>query len=117
MSHLAGQQLGQLRPANTTAASIFSPGSGETGHIKGIFICNLTALVVKYRLFVDDDGSTFDETTALFFDIEIKANATHVLKLSGFEISMDDETGNFGVRTDTNNALNFTLFGGIETTT
>ncbi len=102
------KQLGQLRPANTTAASLYSPGVGVTAIIKSIVICNTTGTSAKFRIFLDDDGTTYDETTALFYDVTIAANTT--VQVDTF-YAMNDSSGNLAVRTDTNDALTFTCFG------
>lgn len=102
------KQLGQLRPANTTAASLYSPGTGVTAIIKTIVICNQTSSSAKFRIFLDDDGTTYDESTALFFDIDIGPNSTdHV----DTYYAMNNPSGNLAVRTDTNSAITFTCFG------
>lgn len=105
-----GSQLGQLRPANTTAASIYSPASSIEAQITAIMICNTGGVAVKFRLFHDDDGTTYDETSALFWDISLIADETVTLT---FEkgIYMDVSTGNFAVRTSVANALTFTIYG------
>jgi len=105
---LQEKQLGQLRPANTTAASLYSPGTNVTGIAKNLWVCNTTSASAKFRVFVDDDGTTYDETTALFFDVILCGNTSVQIDLFA---SMNDPAGNFAVRTDTNNALTFTLFG------
>lgn len=102
------KQLGQLRPANTTAASIYSPGASTTAIIKTITISNTTSSNAKYRIFVDDNGTTFDQTTATHYDIIIPGNTTDLIDTYWV---MDDSTGNIGVRTDTANAITFTVFG------
>ena len=105
---LQEKQLGQLRPADTTAASLYSPAALVTAIIKNLVVCNTTAVTATFRIFVDDDGTTYDETTALFFDAEILGNTT--VSFTAFA-AMNDSNGNFAVRTDTANALTFTLFG------
>ena len=102
------KQLGQLRPANTTAASLYSPGASVDAVVKSIVICNTSGAAAKARVFHDDNGSTYNETTALAWDINILADATVVLELF---VAMDDDTGNLAVRTDTNDALTFTAYG------
>ena len=105
---LQEKQLGQLRPANTTAASLYSPGASTTTIIKTIVICNTTSASAKYRIFLDDDGTTYDQTTAAFYDVAIGANSTdHV----DTYYAMNNSAGNLAVRTDTNDALTFTCFG------
>ena len=112
MSTITEKQLGQLRPANTTAASLYSPAASTTWVAKTLIICNTTTALAKARVFHDEDGSTYDETTALFWDMEIDPGESAVIDglLSG-----STAAGNVGVRTDTNSALTFTLYG-IEVT-
>lgn len=102
------RQLGQLRPANTTAASLYSPGTGVTTRVELIVVCNQSGSSAKYRIFMDDNGTTYDQTTALFYDILLGADQSDSIEGSYF---MDDVDGNLAVRTDTNNALTFTCFG------
>lgn len=102
------KQLGQLRPVNTIAASLYSPGASITAIITTIVICNTTASEAKFRIFLDDDGTTYDQTTALFYDITLAGNAT--VQIDTYYV-IDNSLGNLAVRTDTNNALTFTGFG------
>lgn len=103
------KQLGQLAPANTTAASIYSPpDASTTGIIKTIVICNTTATSAKFRIFFDDNGTSYVAGTALFYDVPIEANST--VEIDTF-LAMSDNTGNLAVRTDTADALTFTVFG------
>ncbi len=106
--NLQEKQLGQLRPANTTAASLYSPAANTTGIAKNLVVCNTTAATVKFRVFLDDDGTTYDQTTALFYDAMILANTT--VQVDMFN-PMNNSAGNIAVRTDTASALTFTLSG------
>ena len=101
------EQLGQLRPANTTAASLFSPTSGEV-LVKTVTVANVSAASAKFRVFHDDNGTTYDETTALFWDVEVPVGTSAVIEIN---VMMDDASGNLGVRTDTASAFNFTVYG------
>ncbi len=105
---LQEKQLGQLRPANTTAASLYSPASSTTTIAYSLIVCNTSGASAKYRIFHDDNGTTYDQTTALFYDIALAADTTDVIEI---KISANDSTGNIAVRTDTNSALTFTLYG------
>ena len=102
------KQLGQLRPANATAASIYSPGASTTWIAKSIWICNTSGSSCTYRIFHDEDGTTYDETTALAWDAPLAANETVVITglLSGYT-----NAGNVGVRSSVANAITFTLYG------
>ena len=105
---LQEKQLGQLRPANTTAASLYSPGASTTTIAYTLVVCNTSAASAKYRIFHDDDGTPYYETTALFWDIPIATDTTDTIEI---KISANDANGNIAVRTDTNSALTFTLYG------
>lgn len=102
------RELGQLRPSNTTAASVYTPVANTTGIIETIVVCNQTASSVSYRIFLDANGTTFDETTALFFDVSLPANSTDVIETM---VYINQVTGNLGVRTSANNALTFSVYG------
>lgn len=102
------KQLGQLRPANTTAASLYSPGASTTTIIKSIVVANTSGAAAEFRIFLDDDGTTYDETTAHYWDIAIAADTT--VQIDTFW-AMNDANGNLAVRTDTNSAITFTCYG------
>ena len=63
---------------------------------------------MTYRIFVDDNGTTYDESTALFFDVLLPVNTTDTIDV---HILMNDSTGNLAVRTGTANSLTFSAFG------
>jgi len=105
-----GQQLGQSRPANTTAVSIYSPDGDEAAKIFEIIVCNTTTSDATYRIFHDEDGTTYNQTTALFYDVNLTANSTDILELNAW---MNDSTGNLAVRTGTNSAITFTVNGEV----
>lgn len=102
------KQLGQARPGSTSAVSLYSPGASTTGILKNLIICNTTTALANMRVFMDDDGSTYDETTAIFWDVQIDANSTIQIDLHA---GMNDAAGNIAVRTDVADALTFTLYG------
>lgn len=106
-----GKELGQARPANTTAVSIYSPPTGIITKITGITVAETAGAAAKFRIFLDNDGTTYDQTTALFYDVTIPANTTAFPLDRGEALWMDDASGNLAVRTDTNSALTFTVHG------
>lgn len=103
-----GKQLGQARPANTTAVSIYSPDTGMVVRVLNVMACNTTGGAVTFRLFHDNDGTTYDETTALYFDAALAANTTVLLDVNLF---MANPAGNLAVRTSSNSAITFTVYG------
>lgn len=103
-----GSQLGQLRPANTTAASLYSPAASTETRLTQLVITNTSGAAATYRLFIDDDGTTYDETTSIAWDVAIAADTFVIIDLGQY---MNDSTGNFAVRTSVADALTFTLSG------
>ncbi len=101
--------LAQLRPADTNAASLYSPPDNRAVELTKLVICNTTGSAATFRVFLDDNGTTYDQTTALIYDPEIGGNLTWEQDLEGW--GMVDTTGNLAVRTGTADALTFTLFG------
>lgn len=108
----AGSQLAQSRPSGTTATSIYT--ATLRTEITVISICNTTANTAKFGIFHDDDGSTFDQTTALHYTQDIPSYTTVYLNaesLGGITIAPD---GQLGIQTDTASALTFTVYGVTE---
>lgn len=104
------KQLGQSRPSSTTAVSLYSPATSTTAIIKTIVICNTSGASAKYRLFHDDDGTTYDETTAFAWDDEIDPAIDSKVPVE-INICANGSSGNLAVRTDTADALTFTAYG------
>ena len=102
------RQLGQTRPANTSAASIYSPGANTTGVVKTILVANVTNLAAAFSIFIDDNGTTYDENTAIAWKVVVEGNK--VIQFDG-TYPMNDASGNIAVQTDSANYLTFTLMG------
>lgn len=102
------KQLFQSRPSGTSAASVYSPPDSTTTIVKQIIIANTTVGAAAFRLCIDDDGTTYDETTALYWDVSIDANTT--LQINCY-IGMNNTNGNIAFRTDTASALTISGFG------
>jgi len=105
---LPNKQLGQLRPANTDPASLYSPPADTLALLSLLIVCNVSAAEAKFRVFLDDDGTTYDQSTAIYYDRALAANRTEILAL---QLGMSDEAGNLAVRSDVASALTFTLYG------
>ncbi len=109
---MMGDTLGQLRPADTTAVTIYSPVSGVHTKITRVVVCNTASTTQKFRIFLDNDGTTYDETTALFWDIPTPTDTTVEIEGGWW---MNNSSGNLAVRTDSASAFTFTVFG-VENT-
>ena len=105
---MAFKQLGQTRPPTLdTFVSIYSPPADVLASSLVLTITNVTGTDSTYRVCQDDNGTTYDESTALAWDVPILANATAKLNVG----PMNDSTGNLAVASDLGNANNFTLHG------
>lgn len=105
---MIGTTLGQSRPGNTTAVSIYSPNAAAHARITSMVVCNTASTTQKFRIFLDHDGTTYDETTALFWDIVVPTDTTVEVKGDWW---MTKAAGNLAVRTDSASAFTFTVFG------
>ncbi|MES0339853.1 MAG: hypothetical protein ABUK15_07340 [Anaerolineales bacterium] len=102
------RHLAQSRPANTTAVSVYSPPVNTITEITAVVICNTAGTSQDFRIFLDNDGTTYDQTTALFWDVPVPADASLQLDANWW---MDNSSGNLAVRTDSASAFTFTVFG------
>ena len=102
------QYFAQERPAVTTAVTIFSPDEGVPVMLRQLFICNTSGSNRTYRLYLDNDGTTYDESTAFAWDAVVEAGTTEIVDL---DVPMRDSAGNIAVRSDLSRGLTFTLYG------
>jgi hypothetical protein len=106
------RQLGQLKPANTSAASLFTPGAAKEYRIYSIHITNVGAGSANASVFHDEDGSTYDTTTALMYVFPIAVGEYKQLDfpegLCGYKAA-----SSVGVQSSVANTLTFTCYGEI----
>lgn len=100
--------LGQIRPANDTAATAVQANAGEIVVVRHMYICETANGAATYRLFIHTTGTTYDETTAIGFDTAIAANARVTEELY---LTLGNPAGSIGVRTSVADALTFTFTG------
>lgn len=106
-----GSQLAQIRPSGTAAVLAYANGR-LNAEITLIVVCNTTASPVNFSIFHDNDGTTFDQSTALYYAKSLAANDTALLPFHSPNAGLAVRpSGNIGVQTSTANALNFTLYG------
>jgi hypothetical protein len=106
---LTEKMLGQVAPVGTSPVSVYSPPASTRGIVKTIVVCNTSGSAAKFRLFLDDDGTTYDETTALYWDVEVSPGIPFQIDTM---LAMNNVAGNLAFRSDTANALTCTVFGG-----
>lgn len=115
MAHNIYRQLNQISPANTTAVSIYSPATHYLTHINSLKIVNVTASAVVASVFHDDNGTTYSDATIIWHG-SIAADTTVDIFSDIEGLSMDGATsGNLAVKTETNSAFTFTLYGFEDT--
>jgi len=108
-----GSQLAQVRLASATASTVFT--AVLRTELTRVQIVNVTAANETFRLYHDDDGTTYDESTALYWDEAISGNRALQVDIAiedgGILI---DRGGSIGFRPNTNNALTVTIYGVTE---
>lgn len=112
----AAVQLGQSRPANTTAAALTQNADNRV-EITRLHIANVTASAATFRLFVDQTGGgTFDATTALYWDVSIAAGNAFEWEAPapGCGVVLNTNA-QLGIRSSVASALNFTVWGVAQT--
>jgi len=102
-----GRQLGQSRPAGVTADSLYSPDDGVVTTVEKLVVVN-TGASALFDVYHDEDGSTYNQSTALYYSRTIVANETLLVDLG---LYMNNPNGNIGVRTSVTSALTFSLYG------
>lgn len=101
-----GLQLGQSRPATTAAASLYSPADGVVAKVEKVVVVGTAAAVAS--IFHDENGTTYDQSTALMYDRTVAANESIIFEIGAY---MNDPSGNLAVKTSVNSALTFTAYG------
>ncbi len=107
------KQLAQSRASGTDPVSLYSPGTDETVQVYARF-ANVTDKLAKVRIFHDDAGTTYDEDTAIAWDIEIKPGQVLTLGRDDDAIFMNSQLGNFAYRSSIENSITATLYGIIS---
>lgn len=106
---LQEKQLVQHRPLHTDATGIYShPGAGITTVIKTIIIACVDGTGASFRIYHDDDGTTYNQDTALVWDSVIAGN--EMIEMDTF-IAMNNVNGNIAVRSSVTGSLTFTMYG------
>ncbi len=90
--------LAQLTPAlANTAEQLYSPNAAEEVHVKAWTVVNYNNQDVDFIVYVDDDGTTWDDTTTVFLGSVTKSETNPAGDLSIF---MNDSSGSIGFESD-----------------
>ena len=107
-----GSLLAQVRPSASASTAYTSTLRTE---VTRIVVCNTTSNNATFSLYHDDDGTTYNQTTALYYDQTI-SGATSVSIASqamggGFMMARG---ASLGVKSGTDAALTFSIYGVTE---
>jgi hypothetical protein len=99
--------LGQLAPANTNDANLYTVPSSTQAIVSTISVTNDTAAASTFRIYTRINGATAAAVNALYFDAPLAANST-LLITAGLSFNAGDI---ITVRSGTADALTFQAFG------
>lgn len=109
MTPASGEQLAQSRPSGTSAVSVYT--ASHRTEFTLIVVANTTGTAADFSIYHDDDGSTFNATTALYESVSLAANESLRLVFEVGSGIMVKQDGQIGVKTGTADALTFTFYG------
>jgi hypothetical protein len=103
---MAYKVLGQSAPAATTAADVYTVGSGLQAVISTVTVCNRATGSATYRVSVRPDGDAQADQHYIAYDASVPANDTIALTL-GLTMDAADVVTVYGSSAD----LSFGVFG------
>lgn len=101
-----GRLVAQARPSTTDPTQIYQPADGRQAVAYLLIVCNLSSSARTFRVFLDADGTTYDESTAIFYDRSLGSNETRTLQIN---LKMNSSS-NLAVRSSSASDVTFTLF-------
>ncbi|MEE4302461.1 MAG: hypothetical protein V2J24_23680 [Pseudomonadales bacterium] len=114
--HAQAALLAQIRPGDTSATLAFTAPDGIRVEVTKVIACNTSGAARAIRVFHDDSGgSTFDETTALWWDQAVPADESFVVcsEDTGNGITLQGG-GQLAVRSDLASGVTFSIYGVAE---
>jgi hypothetical protein len=103
---MAYKVLGQSAPAATTAADVYTVGSGLQAVISTVTVCNRATGSATYRVSVRPDGDAQADQHYIAYDASVPANDTIALTL-GLTMDAADVVTVYGSSAN----LSFGVFG------
>ena len=105
--------LAQSRPSTTNATAVYNTSkTGMVTEVYSIWICNTSGADATFRAFFNNNGTTYDQTTALFWDTPIYAGSSIFIEAANQPIAtLSTTTARLAVRSSVANALTFTISG------
>ena len=111
----AAELVAQTRPSGTAAVNALTAGELAL-ELTLIVVCNTSASPADFSIFHDDaGGSTYDQTTALYYAQQLAANTSLRIPAEMFGAGVTLKTGGqIGVQSSVANALTFSMYGVTE---
>lgn len=107
-----GSLLSQVRPSASASTAFVATLRTE---VTQIVVCNTTANNTTFAIYHDDDGVTFNQTTALYYDQTLSGNTSISIKSESMGGGlMLARGGSLGVKPGADLALTFSLYGVTE---
>lgn len=103
-------QVSQIRVANTSPVSIYQSGPAETVQVFCKF-ANVSAAPAFLRVFHDQNGSTYDQSTALVYDLKLLPG--EFLELD--HVFINNASGNLAYRSSVASAITATIYAVVRT--
>jgi hypothetical protein len=107
---VSNKLLGQARAAGTDPVSVYSPEQPVI--IRSYSIVNVGGVDALVRVFMDNDGATYDESTAILPGWDVLIEAASSVLVEGW-FPMDNRNGNFAYRSSVGDALTLTVWGQV----
>tara|TARA_Y100000310_G_C20702209_1_gene830956 strand:- start:3938 stop:4300 length:363 start_codon:yes stop_codon:yes gene_type:complete len=104
--------LAQAR-GTTSLTSTYSPAAGKTAKIYKITVANTSDGASDFSICLDDNGTTYDESTALAWLVkgDGAGDSTAINEYTWDKGLPMDESGNIAILSAVNNAHTFTIVG------
>lgn len=102
------KHLGQAEIANGSNTTLYTCPAETTAIVNDIQIVNTTGAAVDITVWIDPDGTTADDTTAIFKDWSVPAN-DFLHWAGGFKVL--EATGTIKATAGTANAITITVDG------
>ncbi len=101
------RELAQSRPSTTSTTQVYQPTG--LAFISSIIVANVTGSAAAYSIYLDKDGTTYNQGTALFYSVMLPANCTDMIE---FDVPVPiTSQGNLAVQSGTSSSLTFTVYG------
>lgn len=101
------RQLAQTRPSDTLAASALT---GALYDVDLIIVTSTTANDTVFSIYHDDDGSTYSEATALYYQAPISSKDVAYVAFE-VPIPLSNIAGNLAVQSGEASGITFTIYG------